>query len=108
MAWNGAGLGDAEYLYAFSRLIMPICREFNPDFVIVSAGFDAAEGDPIGGCNVTPFGYASMLHELSLLAGGRVAVVLEGGYDVQVISRCYEACVRVLLKEAPPRTDRPR
>lgn len=95
-------MGDGDYLYAFSRLIMPIAREFNPDFVIVSAGFDAAQGDPIGQCLVTPFGYASMLHELSALAGGKVAVVLEGGYHLDVIPLCYEACVRVLLKESLP------
>lgn len=96
-------MGDGDYLYAFSRLIMPIAREFNPDFIIISAGFDAAQGDPIGQCMVTPFGYASMLHELSSLAGGRVAVVLEGGYDLEVITRCYEACVRTLLHEPLPK-----
>lgn len=82
---------------------MPIAREFNPDFVILSAGFDAAQGDPIGQCMVTPFGYASMLHELLSLAEGKVAVVLEGGYDLDVITRCYEACVRTLLKEPLPK-----
>jgi histone deacetylase 6 len=89
-------------LFAFSRLIMPIAREFNPDFVIVSAGFDAASGDPIGECEVTPFGYSMMLTELMSLAGGKLALVLEGGYNLEVISRCYESCVRVLLKEAAP------
>ena len=86
---------------------MPIAREFNPDIVIVSAGFDAAAGDPIGECEVTPYGYAMMLQELMTLAGGKLALVLEGGYNLEVISKCYEACVRILLKEAPPRADRP-
>lgn len=81
---------------------MPIAREFNPDFVIVSAGFDAAAGDPIGECELTTYGYSIMLQELMTLAGGKVALVLEGGYNLEVISKCYEACVRMLLKEAPP------
>ena len=79
MAWSGAGYGDADYLYAFTRLIMPIAREFNPDFVIVSAGFDAAAGDPIGECELSTYGYSMMLQELMSLAGGKLAVVLEGG-----------------------------
>ena len=105
VAWNGPGFGDADYLYAFNRLIMPIAQEFNPDFVIVSAGFDAAAGDPIGECELTTFGYSMMLQDLMTLAGGKVAVVLEGGYNLEVISKCYEACVRTLLKEAPPRSE---
>lgn len=79
---------------------MPIAREYNPDFVIVSAGFDAAAGDPIGECELTTYGYSIMLQELMTLAGGRLALVLEGGYNLEVISKCYEACVRTLLKES--------
>ncbi|KAJ3339285.1 Histone deacetylase 6 [Gonapodya sp. JEL0774] len=75
--WDVKGMGDAEYLWAFERVVMPIGREFDPDLVIVSAGFDAAAGDPLGGCNVTPVGYAHMTHMLSELAGGKVAVILE-------------------------------
>ena len=86
---------------------MPIAREFNPDFVIVSAGFDAAAGDPIGECELTTFGYSMMIQELMTLAGGKLALVLEGGYNLDVISKCYEACVRMLLKEAPPCSESP-
>ncbi len=50
-------MGDGDYLYAFQHLIMPIAHEFKPDFVIISAGFDAALGDPIGLNRVTPAGY---------------------------------------------------
>ena len=51
-------MGDAEYVAAFKKVIMPIARAFGPDMVIISAGFDAALGDPLGGCCVTPAGYA--------------------------------------------------
>ena len=89
--WAGGGFGDADYIYAFQKVIMPIAYEFAPDFVIselsdhpksrieipVSAGFDAALGDELGRCEVTPAGYAHMTHMLCALAGGKVACVLE-------------------------------
>lgn len=66
---------------------MPIAYEFNPQLVIgtqlldlanlVSAGFDAAAGDPIGGCEVTPAGYAHMTHMLMPLAEGKLVLALE-------------------------------
>jgi acetoin utilization deacetylase AcuC-like enzyme len=54
-------MGDAEYLAAFDELLMPVARQFNPDLVLVSAGFDAAEGDPLGGCKLTPAGVCGVL-----------------------------------------------
>jgi len=64
-------------MYAFQRVIMPIAIEFDPDLVIISAGFDAAAGDELGGCYVTPAGYAHMTHMLMSLADGKVVVCLE-------------------------------
>ena len=100
--WPDGGMGDAEYLAAFDDIIMPVAAVFNPQLVLVSAGFDAARGDPLGGCDLTPAGYAQMTHRLLSLAGGKVVVVLEGGYNLRSISRSMEAVVRVLLGEAPP------
>jgi hypothetical protein len=102
IAWSGKGAGDAEYLAAFEQLVMPIARAYAPELVLVSAGFDAARGDPLGECDVTPRGYAAMTHELLSLAGGRVVVALEGGYNLASISNSMEAVLRVLLGEAPP------
>jgi histone deacetylase 4/5 len=56
VGWNGSGMGDAEYAAVWKYVLMPIARAFNPDLIIVSAGFDAAAGDPLGGCHVTPQG----------------------------------------------------
>ncbi|KAJ1493209.1 hypothetical protein T484DRAFT_1610676 [Baffinella frigidus] len=95
--WPHSGMGDAEYLLAFERVVMPIARSYNPELVLVSAGFDAAHGDPLGGCNVTPYGYGQMTNMLRGLAGGRMVVALEGGYNLRSISRSMEAVVRVLL-----------
>ena len=57
VAWGGPGHGDAEYLAAFHHLILPAATAFRPELVVISAGFDAAAGDPLGGCNITPAGY---------------------------------------------------
>lgn len=99
--WQTGGMGDGDYMYAFQRVIMPIALEFNPDFVIVSAGFDAAAGDTLGGCFVTPAGFAHMTHMLMCLADGKVAVCLEGGYNLQSISKSALAVTRVLMGEPP-------
>ncbi|EJD52489.1 hypothetical protein AURDEDRAFT_82103 [Auricularia subglabra TFB-10046 SS5] len=100
--WPEAGMGDAEYLYAFQQLVMPIAYEFAPDMVMISAGFDAADGDPLGGCLVSPAGYAHMTHMLSGLAGGKLCVALEGGYETKVIADSALAVARVLVGDAPP------
>uniref|UniRef100_A0A6Q2Z4J3 Protein deacetylase HDAC6 n=1 Tax=Esox lucius TaxID=8010 RepID=A0A6Q2Z4J3_ESOLU len=100
--WNGAKMGDAEYLAAFHSVVMPVAREFDPGLVLVSAGFDAARGDPLGGYQVTPEGYANLTHLLLGLAGGRVLVILEGGYNLTSISESMSACTSVLLGDPPP------
>ena len=103
--WPG-GMGDAEYLAAFDRVLLPIARDFRPGLVLVSAGFDAADGDPLGAMRVSPAGYAQMTALLSTLAGGRLVLALEGGYDLEAISKSAAACLRVLLGgEAPAREE---
>ncbi|EPS37463.1 hypothetical protein H072_8853 [Dactylellina haptotyla CBS 200.50] len=99
--WATGGIGDADYIYAFQRVIMPIAYEYEPDLVIISAGFDAAAGDKIGECYVTPAGYAHMTHMLMSLANGRVAVCLEGGYNLNSISNSALAVTRTLMGEPP-------
>lgn len=100
--WPCTGMGDADYLAAFHQCILPIAHEFAPDLVIVSAGFDAAQDDLLGGNRVSPAGYAHMTHELMALAHGKVAVALEGGYTLDAISRSALAVVRTLLGDAVP------
>ncbi|VEU20445.1 DEKNAAC101306 [Brettanomyces naardenensis] len=99
--WPTGGMGDAEYVYAFRKVIMPILYEFKPDFVIVSSGFDAADGDPIGGCHLSPAGYGQMTHYIKTLAQGNVCVVLEGGYNLDAISVSALRVAKVLLGEPP-------
>lgn len=101
--WAEHGMGDSEYLYAFQQVVMPIATEFNPDLVIISAGFDAAEGDLLGGCFVTPACYGHMTHMLMSLAKGKLVVCLEGGYNLRSIARSALAVTKVLMLEPPDR-----
>ena len=101
-----AGCGDAEYLAAFDRVLLPVAREFAPDLVLVSAGYDAADGDLLGSMRISPDGYAQLTQRLLGLAGGRVVLALEGGYNLDAIARSAEASLRALLgeptDESPP------
>ena len=99
------GCGDAEYLAAFDRVLLPIAARFDPDLVLVSCGFDAAAGDPLGSMRISPDGYARMTALLSRLAQGRLVLALEGGYNLTAIARSAEACLRVLLGEEAPDDD---
>ena len=80
----GAGAGDDELVTAAEQVVLPALQAFEPDLVLVSAGFDAAAGDPIGGLEVTAEGFAA-LTALTLTVSERVAFVLEGGYNTQTL-----------------------
>ncbi|KAI8593881.1 hypothetical protein BDZ88DRAFT_447592 [Geranomyces variabilis] len=103
--WAGPGKNDADYLHAFHSVIMPIAHEFAPDIVLVSAGFDAACGDPLGECNVSPAGYAQMTHQLMSLANGKIVVCLEGGYHLNAVANSIAAVTGTLLGDAPAPLD---
>jgi histone deacetylase 6 len=103
IGWQRQGMGDGEYIAAFQRIVMPIAQEFDPDLVVISAGFDAAAGDELGGCFVSPECYSHMTHMLMGLAAGKVAVCLEGGYNLSAISRSALAVAKTLMGEPPER-----
>jgi histone deacetylase 6 len=68
MASGGpGGFGDADYLYAWEKLLVPLAAQFKPELTIISAGFDAAKGDPLGGCSITPQGYAHLTKQACVL-----------------------------------------
>uniref|UniRef100_A0A8C7MD22 histone deacetylase n=1 Tax=Oncorhynchus kisutch TaxID=8019 RepID=A0A8C7MD22_ONCKI len=102
VAWTGGldpPMSDAEYIAAFRTVVMPIAQEFSPDVVLVSSGFDAAEGHPapLGGYKVTGKCFGFLTRQLMGLAGGRVIMALEGGHDLTAICDASEACVSALL-----------
>eukprot|EP01084_Bolivina_argentea_P079725 144548_1 len=93
------GHGDKEYLLIWRDVLIPICREFKPDIVLISAGFDACIGDPLGGMRITPPCYG-LLARLLLNECSRVAIVLEGGYNLTTMPRAI-CCVHYALLKGP-------
>ena len=91
-----AGAGDADYDLIY-REIASILEEFSPELLLVSAGFDAHEHDPLGGMRVTTDGFAGITARLLLsadaLCDGRTVFVTEGGYDTRALAQC---CQRVI------------
>ena len=84
-----AGCGDDEFVAGFTRVVEPIAAQFQPQFVLISAGFDAHRRDPLAGMQMTEAGYTALTRVLMRVAnthaGGRVAAILEGGYDLRAL-----------------------
>ncbi len=104
--------GDAAYVAAFDRIISPIAAEFAPDLVLVSAGFDAHERDPLASMRLTSTGYRAMMESLLSalpLQSRRVVVLLEGGYDLQGITDSLAATLEGIdhILGGAPRTALP-
>jgi acetoin utilization deacetylase AcuC-like enzyme len=98
-----AGLGDADYARAWGEVVGPIGRAFDPQLVLVSAGFDAHEDDPLGGMAVTATGYAALADVCVSLAGeSPVVAVLEGGYSLDGLAQGSAALVARLLDRPTP------
>ena len=94
------GQGDADYGVVFHDLFLPAARAFRPDLVIVSAGFDAHARDPLANMRVTERGFAGMASLLAQLAdetcGGKMTLMLEGGYDLPALTASVRATLEVL------------
>jgi acetoin utilization deacetylase AcuC-like enzyme len=94
------GQGDADYAAVFHDLFLPAARAFKPELVIVSAGFDAHAHDPLAEMQVSERGFAAMASLLAQLAeetcGGKMALMLEGGYDLSALPASVRATLEVL------------
>jgi len=88
-----AGSGDAEYRAAFAERVEPAVREFAPNLLLVSAGFDAHAEDPLGQMEVSEAGFRELSQRCAALAS-RTAAVLEGGYNLATLPRLVEAAHR--------------
>ncbi|MCX7043856.1 MAG: histone deacetylase [Candidatus Sumerlaeota bacterium] len=97
-----AGSGDSEYIKAFSDVLTSAALKFHPDFVLISAGFDASEGDLLGQMKLTPEGYAELTRIVAEIAdqncNGRLVSMLEGGYNLEKLAAAAQAHIRVLMK----------
>ena len=94
------GYGDAEYTQAFTELILPKIDAFQPEFIIISAGFDAHQNDPLGQINLSTQFYGWMTQRLmekaDHYAEGRIISALEGGYHLQKLAECMAEHLQVL------------
>lgn len=105
-----AGTDDADMVALYQRLLVPIADAYQPDLVLVSAGFDAHHDDPLAGISMTERGFASLCRMMRDIADrhakGRLALLLEGGYSLTALTRSVEACLRTLLNDDPNRQER--
>ena len=96
-----AGWGDEEYLRAFNEVLVPVARRFQPELILVSAGFDPHWADQLAMMRVTVTGFVQMAMILKELAAelcqGRLVFTLEGGYNLRVVAASIKAIFDVLL-----------
>jgi acetoin utilization deacetylase AcuC-like enzyme len=97
------GAGDEEYRETFEQMLGPAIERFRPEFILLSAGFDAHRDDPLADMEVTDEGFRFLSRFVADLAdaccGGRLVSVLEGGYDLRMLAACTEIHIRELMKE---------
>jgi acetoin utilization deacetylase AcuC-like enzyme len=95
-----AGAAHDDYMAAFRDLLLPVAREFDPEFVLVSAGFDAHRDDPLASIELEADSFAEMTHALTALAdehcGGRIVLLLEGGYALGALRESVRATLGAL------------
>jgi acetoin utilization deacetylase AcuC-like enzyme len=96
------GSGDEVYASALQRVVEPAYRRFEPDFTLVSLGFDAFYRDPLANMRLSVAGYTRLMRSAVELSGGRLVVALEGGYDLDALAHGSEAVCHLLLGEEPP------
>ena len=98
-----SGATDDDYHQVFDEVVVPVVRAFRPDLILVSAGFDAHEHDPLGGMRLTTAAFGAMTMALRTVADehceGRLVAVTEGGYDLRALRDCLIAVVDVLGAE---------
>jgi acetoin utilization deacetylase AcuC-like enzyme len=98
------GVGDAEYVRIYRELVEPLGRSFDPQLLLVSAGFDAFAGDPLAGMQVSARGFgaiaASCLRATAAGSQGRAVFALEGGYHLEGIATSAGAVIQELLSDA--------
>jgi acetoin utilization deacetylase AcuC-like enzyme len=95
-----AGCADAEYFHVFKDVVVPAVKKFEPEWILVSAGFDPHRLDPLGGMGVTERGFAAMARMLRQLADrhaeGKIAFLLEGGYDLTALRNSVATVLDVM------------
>jgi len=101
-----AGCSDQEYMDVFQHVVIPAAERFQPEWILVSAGFDPHRRDPLGGMRVSEEGFGGMADALFGVArrfsDARIALALEGGYDLAALSNSVAAVLSALEQEKAP------
>ena len=104
-----AGSTDGDYDEVFKALVVPVVDQFKPELILISAGYDAHERDPLARMRLSTSGYAGLTKSLCDAADrhchGRVVAVTEGGYDLSALKACLESTMTVLDGGAAPPPD---
>ena len=97
------GAGDDEYRHAFEQMLAPAAERFRPEFLVLSAGFDAHRDDPLADIQLTEEGFRFLSRFAVDLAnrycGGKIVSLLEGGYERESLTRCTEIHIRELQQD---------
>jgi acetoin utilization deacetylase AcuC-like enzyme len=97
------GSGDVEYAAVMRKIFVPLCEEFKPELVAVSAGFDAHIDDPLTGLELSTNAYGWLadlvIEQAERLCGGRAVFLLEGGYDLKALSGGVVNVVKAMTGE---------
>jgi len=103
------GTGDSGYLTVFEEVLKPVAMEFDPDIVLVSAGQDPHQADPLSGMNLTTGAFGSMASTVKEIADscseGRLVAALEGGYNLGTLSDSVVAILRSFKGESPEKIE---
>jgi acetoin utilization deacetylase AcuC-like enzyme len=105
-----AGSEEELWLSLIEHIALPAARAFEPDLVLISAGFDAHRDDPLAGCRLEATSFAEMARHVRGLAAALDAplgAVLEGGYEPTALARCVQETLTALSGEEPPRSAAP-
>jgi acetoin utilization deacetylase AcuC-like enzyme len=101
-----SGAVDDDYRVLFDAVVVPVVEQFKPDLLLVSAGFDAHERDPLGGMRLSTEAFAAMTGDLRRVAestsSGRIVLVTEGGYDLQAVAGSLDGAVNALYEPTAP------
>ncbi|PWT79749.1 MAG: histone deacetylase [Blastocatellia bacterium] len=101
-----AGATAEDYRVVFDEVVLPVLRQFRPELMLVSAGFDAHERDPLANMRLTTEAFAAMTMELRAIATefseGRIVLVTEGGYDLRALAASLDAVTQVLAGPIGP------
>ena len=105
------GATDADYWRVYDGVVGPAIERYAPDLVMISAGFDAHERDPLAGMRVTTDGYAAIIARLRAAAhrtcAGRIAAVTEGGYNLSALAECLDGMLEEMASEGTTATFTP-